>query len=290
MGMNRLSGWTSALMVVGLSGISGCAKAPEHAAPPGVSCNDLAGVAELVAGHEGVYIAEKHGQKQSAIVVGCLIEAALSQGRDVHVSLEMPDKPELTPEDWQYGEVGLGGGAPDTRAMFEYYRQVPGVTFSFHVPTSALLTDSGTFSFERQERAMAERILAGKRSGAFLIALSGNYHARRNQRLNGDGATAHAGDYMPESVPVVALLAHEGGTAFNCTTSCALWDQPVPGERWQLKPELGVQKAAVDEYDYYINAGRFTAIDAPPADHPVLLKYGNLLPAEGVLDASPTRP
>lgn len=128
---------------------------------------------------------------------------------------------------------------------------------------------------------MAERILAGKTPGAFLIALSGNYHARRNQRLNGDGATAHAGDYMPESVPVVALLAHEGGTAFNCTTSCALWDQPVPGERWQLKPELGVQNSAVREYDFYINTGRITPIDAPPEDHPVLKQFETKMPAEG---------
>ena len=275
--MRRRVGWLAAIGLLAASGCGGVHESQEAS----LSCADLSGLSQLVADHEGVYLAETHGQKQSAIVVSCLVDEALSQGRGVQVSLEMPDKPELTPDDWKYGEVGLGGGSPDVRALLERYQQVPAAVFSFHVPTPAMLTDTGTFSFERQERGMAERILAQKAEGSFLIALSGNHHARRNQRMNGDGATAHAGDYMPATVPVVAILAHEGGAAFNCTTSCALRDQPVPAARWELRPELGVQKSVVREYDFYINTGRFTPIDAPPEDHPVLKQFESMLPAGG---------
>lgn len=233
---------------------------PVNVAGGARACEDHAALLSLTHEYEGIFLGEYHGQRQSVEVIGCLIEAVLGAGRQVEVSLEVFEKENFLLEGSRWGRRGANVGSDELRAILVDFAGSGNVSVSYHLPPTQLRAD-GSIDSQKDEETRANAILDSLDRGNFLIALSGWRHAQRKRFYEAPGQEVrYAGDYMPNSVANVKLVARAGGNSRYCSLSgCGVQDlHPVEDCRFsETKLVHGEEWVG---FDYCYDVGEFTPI------------------------------
>lgn len=174
---------------------------------------------------EGIFIAEIHGQRESAQLVGCIATEMVSNGRSVTISLELPQSEKSRETSWENGLKSSTVGTAELRCAVSHIASDPNINVSYHVKV-AHLTNDGNFDLARYERDMGEAILEVKQKSDFLIAVGGNLHASRAVHTEYGEEIGRAGSYLPESVVVTSIENAEPGQARYCAVGggCGIYD------------------------------------------------------------------
>lgn len=187
----------------------------------------------LVRQGKDLYLGELHGTVEVPALMRCLVELALAHKHGkLFVSLEQqPGARDPTGEAWR-GTDGRGSAAmweltqylirQEKAGRLELHQQIPDV---LPLGTEQTLPP---YDPAAHEKTLGEPLRVLARLGQ-LIALSGNAHSA-SKPFPGLGYEP-AGAYAGPGIVHVAVMAAEGGTAWNCDAAgCAEHVQPSSGD------------------------------------------------------------
>ena len=217
---------------------------------------------ELVERGDDLYLGEIHGTVEAPALVRCLVEAAITRGKErVIVSLEHDESARD-----RAGDLWRGTDGRSSAAMWELMRfvleQEKAGRVELHLQLRdvvVLVGDPPRVDMAEYERRMGEplRVLAARGQ---LIALSGNVHAAK-EALPGLGYRP-AGAYAGSGVVHIALQPAQGGASWSCTSNASCGEHDLgAGSSLGARPgELTGGKLLA--YDHFYGMPRLTA--SPP--------------------------
>ena len=151
-----------------------------------------------------VYVGEIHGAEQPIAFVRCLLNRAIDRKRQVVLSLELPSEAADPASDFWKGIDGRS-----SQAMHGLLVYAKSLENSGRVSIHYQYANSGPLD----ERLGGELVELAR--GSRVIALSGNYHARRLPLPN-SRAPRPAGSQLDSSFVNVLVATANGGHAWVC--------------------------------------------------------------------------